>query len=382
MKLDIGCGDKPLPGFVAVDIKAGSAGYPLTFDDGAAEEIYASHVLEHFSHRQVSAVLADWVRVLKPGGVLRLAVPDFEIVARAYLEGQKIPVQGYVMGGHVDEHDRHGCLFDDEALADAMRQAGLVAVGRWRSQNADCSALPVSLNLQGTKPPSVWPKTAAVISIPRLGWNDMWGCTINALGPLGIPITRVTGAFWDQCLTRGIHEALENGPEWILTLDYDTVFTAEDVRTLLLLAARNPHVDALAALQSHRSKPTALFTVVDGHGKRESQIAMDSMHEDLLRVETAHFGLTLLRASAFAELAKPWFLAIPDTSGEWGEGRVDSDIAFWRGWKAAGKTLFIANRVPVGHIEPMIRWPGKDLQVTLQHPTEFNSAGKPESVWR
>jgi hypothetical protein len=379
MKLDIGCGDKPKDGFVAVDAKCGKAAYPLTeIGDGTVEEIYASHVLEHFSHRQVSAVLSEWVRVLAPGGMLRVAVPDFRAISSAYLSGHRIPVQGYVMGGHVDNNDHHGCLFDAESLTDLMHQCGLVAVGAWKSDNDDCSSLPISLNLCGVKPPMVWPKVAAVISIPRLGFNDMWGCAITALGPIGIPITRVTGAYWDQCLTRGIMEALESGPEWILTLDYDTVFTAEDVRTLLILADRNKHADALAALQSHRSKPTVLLTIGNG----ETKVPMEDLHGDIMRVDTAHFGLTLIRASSLSNLPKPWFKATPDINGDWGDGRVDSDIAFWHGWKKAGKSLYVANRVPVGHIEPMIRWPGCDLQAIMQHPNEFNTTGKPDGVWQ
>ena len=57
----------------------------LPFADGAAALVYASHVFEYFDRQEAPLVLREWRRVLRPGGVLRLAVPDFEAVARLYL---------------------------------------------------------------------------------------------------------------------------------------------------------------------------------------------------------------------------------------------------------------------------------------------------------
>ncbi len=98
------------------------------------------------------------------------------------------------MGGHVDARDHHGAIFDAEALAEAMTAAGLLALRPWVSEQTDCAALPISLNLEGTKPPERWPHVRAVISVPRLGWNDMWGCAMDACGRLGIRLVKHTGA--------------------------------------------------------------------------------------------------------------------------------------------------------------------------------------------
>ena len=57
------------------------------FDDNSVDLIYASHVLEYFDRQEVIKVLKEWQRVLRPGGVLRLAVPDFDSMARLYIEG-------------------------------------------------------------------------------------------------------------------------------------------------------------------------------------------------------------------------------------------------------------------------------------------------------
>ncbi len=106
MKLHLGCGKRNFPGFVNVDL----ADYPhidhrrsvedlSNFDDQSADLIYASHVLEYFSFSAVPKVLKEWRRVLKPGGQLKLAVPDFENLAKAYFKnGDVLSIQGPLYG--------------------------------------------------------------------------------------------------------------------------------------------------------------------------------------------------------------------------------------------------------------------------------------------
>jgi SAM-dependent methyltransferase len=57
----------------------------LPLVDGAAQLVYSSHFLEHIPRNQVSAFLAECFRILKPGGVLRLVVPDLENLCCTYL---------------------------------------------------------------------------------------------------------------------------------------------------------------------------------------------------------------------------------------------------------------------------------------------------------
>lgn len=58
----------------------------LPFRDGEVAVVYASHVLEHLSHKHAQAFVREAYRVLKPGGVIRLVVPDLERLARLYLQ--------------------------------------------------------------------------------------------------------------------------------------------------------------------------------------------------------------------------------------------------------------------------------------------------------
>lgn len=106
MKLHLGCGKRNFPGFTNVDLAdyahihhKRSVEDLSPFGDSSVDLIYASHVLEYFSLVQVPEVLAEWRRVLKSGGVLKLAVPDFENLTRAYLRNRDVlSIQGLLYG--------------------------------------------------------------------------------------------------------------------------------------------------------------------------------------------------------------------------------------------------------------------------------------------
>ena len=53
--------------------------------DDSADAVYHSHVLEHVDREAVPGFMAEALRVLKPGGVHRIVVPDFERHVRDYL---------------------------------------------------------------------------------------------------------------------------------------------------------------------------------------------------------------------------------------------------------------------------------------------------------
>ncbi len=383
MKLNLGSGPQEVEGFTNLDAHNGEFIYPLAYEDGTVDEIRASHVLEHFPHGQTQAVLTDWVRSLKPGGLLKIAVPDFPSIAQNYFAKRKQPTVAYLMGGQVDEYDFHKVLFDFDTLSELMRASGLVAINTWDSEIEDCARLPISLNLCGWKRPRQWPKVSAVMSVPRLGFMDNFFCSLDALVPLHIGIKKFTGAFWGQCMERAFEETIrDEAPEFILTVDYDTVFERRDIEDMLMLMVSDPSIDALAPIQAARSKTTPLFVVTDEHGKGMAQIPSTYFDAPAAKVLTAHFGCTLVRTAAIKDLPKPWFHSKPSADGSWNEGRVDDDIYFWHRFAEAGKNLRIASRVAVGHLELMVRWPNESMQAIHQHHSEYNTDGKPEGAWK
>lgn len=91
--LNIGCGTTYHPDWVNIDVAPVSheimrhdAAEPLPFEDGGFDACYSSHLLEHLPGEEALRLLVEIRRVLKPGGIVRLAVPDLEAVVRAYLD--------------------------------------------------------------------------------------------------------------------------------------------------------------------------------------------------------------------------------------------------------------------------------------------------------
>lgn len=372
MRLNLGAGGCEIPGYTSVDRKSGQEVYPLSYPDSSADEIYASHVLEHFSHREVGEVLKDWVRVLKPGGVLKIAVPNFDKIIEWYKqERADLPLMGYLLGGQTDENDYHKCVFNESGLRADMEAAGLTNVQGWQATQTDCASLEVSLNLEGTKPAVEADdkpiKIAAVASVPRLGFNVTWHCTIAALNMLGIELTMVEGAFWGQCLTRGLEKVIKDGADYIVTIDYDSVFSPAQLHKMCQLIVEHPEYDAIVPVQIKREEDSPLFKA---NGSR-------NFAQPLTPVLAGHFGLSIFKASAFGRIRKPWFHGQPNERGEWNENRTDDDIWFWRQFGLSGCKVALANEVRIGHLEMMVTWPGPEFVPVRQAITKYRNEGQP-----
>ncbi len=353
LKLNIGAGPTKLEGFTPVDKTLGQEAFPLAYEDGTVDEIRASHILEHFGHFDVPKVLADWVRVLKTNGRIRIAVPDMRKIAIMAADESDREWPAYLMGSQVDENDFHRTAFTRERLETAMMEAGIEMIEPWQSGNTDCAALPVSLNLQGRKSPHGVPKKelrvkiSAIMSVPRVGWSDAYAGIVDALRPFRIPIQQFNGVFWGQCMQRAFEEAIEAKVDWLLTIDYDSMIHAKHIDLLMGVMGNHPEIDAIAAMQARRGEvDTPLMTVKD-------QTSVDTDGTPM-KVSTAHFGLTFIRLSALKDVPKPWFASKPDPDGGWGEGRYDDDIWFWHQWREAGKSLYVHPQCRIGHLQLMV----------------------------
>lgn len=385
VRLNLGAGDVPLEGYTNLDIKDGHVAYPLDYPDASVDEVRASHILEHFSHRQVLDVVRDWARVLKPGGTLSIAVPDFPQIMEWYREGRNdLPLVGYIMGGQVDEHDQHRCVFEAAQLEWILAEAGLVNIRPWTSEIEDCAALPVSLNRQADKPGlphidkvDLRDQVLAVITVPRYMLTAGVMQLIAGFSPLSIQMQFIQGAFWGHCLQQGLEAATNSPLPYVITWDYDTCFTAQDVMQLWRLMETHPEVDAVAGLQMRRTLTGPLFNIVSKDGQAVRSFDRNEFRGDLVQVTTAHMGLTMFRTDRLRDLSKPWFQDEPDPRGSWGDGSTDDDIWFWKKWHAEGRTVYVAPHVILGHVQEMVTWPGPGLTEIHQQIKDYHHNGRP-----
>lgn len=355
VKLNIGAGPTVIPGYTPIDRKYGTEAYPLQYADETVSDIRCSHLLEHLSFAEVPKALEEWRRVLKPGGRLRIAVPD---AAKIMQSGD--PSWAYMlMGGQTDGDDFHKSAYDEQRLAAYLKHAGFVGIQRWESPNTDTAAHPMSLNLEAFKPEPEAPenqliKIKGVMSIPRIGWNDGGAAIESTLRPFGIQCERFNGVFWGQCMQRAFESAVAEGVDWILTFDYDSMPLPKHLNHMLGVFGERSDIDALAPLQMRRGQEYPLFTQA---GTKELEITGEP-----IKVHTAHFGMTLLRVEALKKLPKPWFVSKPDANGEWGDDRQDDDIWFWHQWRLAGNTVYVDPEARIGHLELMVSEYDEEMQ--------------------
>lgn len=111
----------------------GDAGDLSQFADETFEEIYASHVLEHFDYATtLEPALKEWWRVLAPGGHLSVSVPDIDVLARMLVDRESFDVrQRYGImtmsfGGHMDQYDYHRVGINEEFLGIYLLETGFV----------------------------------------------------------------------------------------------------------------------------------------------------------------------------------------------------------------------------------------------------------------
>ena len=139
VNLHLGCGKKFIPGFIHIDVrKFDHSDYVCRLDklemfkDNSVDLIYWSHVLEHFKRHECENALKEWHRVLKPGGLLRLAVPDFESIVKIYQEYKNVELLiGLLYGGQDYQYNYHHVAFDFNYLSKLLMQAGFTQIHRY-----------------------------------------------------------------------------------------------------------------------------------------------------------------------------------------------------------------------------------------------------------
>ena len=139
-RLNFGCGDRPLEGFVNVDGLFNPVAdlvidlrRPLPLPDASVAGIYSEHMIEHLRADEALAFLRECHRVLAPGAGIRLIAPDLEGMARAYVEddGEWFERAFPYLDDSVDainlifhQGGAHHFIYDARALVALLRRAG------------------------------------------------------------------------------------------------------------------------------------------------------------------------------------------------------------------------------------------------------------------
>lgn len=161
----------------------------------------------------------------------------------------------------------------------------------------------------------------------------------------GIPLQVSGGVFYGQCMQKMLEDSIAAGVDVAVTVDGDSVFTAADLMQVIQTLV-NTDADAVSSFQARRGDAVPLLSLREGNSVE--------IGDEPIKVATAHFGLTAIDLRKLANVPKPWFICTADANGEFGDGRTDDDIHFWRQWEKAGNSLYLDPRVRIGHLEEMV----------------------------
>lgn len=135
--LHLGSGGEPKGGWVNIDLvgdpveAAWNVAHGIPFDDTSVDAIFHEHLFEHITLEQGATLMDECFRVLKPGGILQIGVPDAGELIRSYLGDGT-----YLEALHPNRPSRligvqelfywhrHTAMYDDETLALQVRAGG------------------------------------------------------------------------------------------------------------------------------------------------------------------------------------------------------------------------------------------------------------------
>lgn len=154
-KLHLACGSNRMPGWANVDLEGPSSVIkldltrPLPSRTDAMSAIYCEHFIEHIERDAAIRLLEECHRTLRPGGILRLSIPNLQVLIAEYQAGRT----GYWTDMHwtpgsacqlINEGMRlwgHRFLFDAAELESVLRSAGFAQVQACGWQESEHEAL-------------------------------------------------------------------------------------------------------------------------------------------------------------------------------------------------------------------------------------------------
>jgi predicted SAM-dependent methyltransferase len=145
IRLNVGCGNKLLPGYINIDIRKTNEEVVvadirnLPYGPNSVDEIYANDVLEHVSFRETQEVLNHWFDILISGGKLFIQSPHFkslvDFAAKARTTVEKQMAIARFFGGQDYPENTHMTAIDENILADQLRVAGFTTPMAYEAGN-------------------------------------------------------------------------------------------------------------------------------------------------------------------------------------------------------------------------------------------------------
>ena len=159
LKLHLGCGDTYLDNWVNIDLARPGRKLDLKWDlrvglpfpDRSVVAVFSEHLFEHIPLPGAVVLLKECRRVLSPGGVIRIGVPDFERYIRAYSGADPIiddvrpdrPTRGIAISEPFFFHG-HRAMYDAETLCLLLHESGFVEAERSESGTSLIGPVPDS----------------------------------------------------------------------------------------------------------------------------------------------------------------------------------------------------------------------------------------------
>lgn len=136
IKLNLGCNDLPLEGFINIDIRkspevkadliADALDLSEHFQKDTVDEIYAGHLIEHLTPEEARIAVAHWYDLLGEGGILAVMTPDFRCLCEEYLQGSiSLEDMNNIYIFSYCQDSVHKSIWDQEALFSLLAEAGL-----------------------------------------------------------------------------------------------------------------------------------------------------------------------------------------------------------------------------------------------------------------
>jgi predicted SAM-dependent methyltransferase len=144
------------------DIHWADATKHIPVGDASADVLYSSHMLEHLDRDEVRSFLAEAYRVLKPEGIIRIAVPDLRLMVQEYYQhgdGNKLIARTFLAQSRpigiraklkwllITTRACHRWMYDVDSLSQLLADSGFREVGAWPAGSTSISG-ECSLNLR------------------------------------------------------------------------------------------------------------------------------------------------------------------------------------------------------------------------------------------